>query len=118
MNLSDIIKASDAITVKRVFGEPYEKDGLTFIPAAAVAGGGGGGDGHDAQTQAGEGGGFGLAGRPAGAYVIRNGELKWQPAVDPNRLFAIIGMVLVAFFLTRPRVARARAKAALAKHRD
>ena len=25
--------ASDAITVKRVFAEPYEKDGLTFIPA-------------------------------------------------------------------------------------
>ena len=115
MNLADIFKASDAITVKRVFGEPYEKDGLTIIPAAMIAGGGGGGGGHDAQNQEGEGGGFGLGGRPAGAYVIRNGEVSWQPALDPNRMMAVIGMVLVAFLLTRPRVARARAKALAAK---
>jgi hypothetical protein len=81
-----------------------------------IGGGGGGGGGHDAQNQEGEGGGFGLGGRPAGAYVIRNGEVKWQPAVDPNRMMAVIGMVLIAFLLTRPRVARARAKALAAKH--
>jgi uncharacterized spore protein YtfJ len=33
----------DAITVSRVFAEPYEKDGVTVIAAATVAGGGGGG---------------------------------------------------------------------------
>ncbi|HET8593843.1 MAG TPA: hypothetical protein VFM07_01250 [Intrasporangium sp.] len=42
----------------------------------------------------------------------RAGEVKWQPAVDPNRLFAVVGAVLIAFLLTRPRVARARARAA------
>ena len=31
-------QARDALTVKRVFGEPYEKDGLTIIPAARVQG--------------------------------------------------------------------------------
>jgi hypothetical protein len=31
-------KARDAMTVKRVFGEAYEKDGVTVIPAAWVAG--------------------------------------------------------------------------------
>jgi uncharacterized spore protein YtfJ len=115
MNVADIFKASDAITVKRVFGEPYEKDGLTIIPAATVSGGGGGGGGHDAQDQEGEGGGFGLGGRPAGAYVIRNGQASWLPAVDPNRIISVVGMVLVAFLLTRPRLARARAKALAAK---
>ncbi len=116
MNLSDVFKASDALTVKRVFGEPYEKDGLTIIPAATIAGGGGGGGGHDAQNQEGEGGGFGMGGRPAGAYVIRNGQVSWQPAVDANRLFTMVGLVLIAFLVTRPRAARARAKALAAKH--
>jgi uncharacterized spore protein YtfJ len=35
-----ISKARDAITVKRVYGDPYERDGVTVIPAAAVGGGG------------------------------------------------------------------------------
>jgi uncharacterized spore protein YtfJ len=29
----------DAVTVKRVFGEPYERNGVTVIPAASVVGG-------------------------------------------------------------------------------
>ena len=39
--------AKDVLTVRRVFGEPYEKDGVTVIPAARVAGGGGAGNGQD-----------------------------------------------------------------------
>ena len=105
-------KASDAVTVRRVYGEPYEKDGLTIIPAAVVSGGGGGGGGHDEKGQEGEGGAFGMGGRPAGAYVIKNGEVSWSPAVDPNRIVMILGAVVIAFLLTRPRIARARAKAA------
>ena len=38
--------AREVLTVRRVFGEPYEKNGVTFIPAAAVRGGGGGGGGN------------------------------------------------------------------------
>lgn len=111
MNLQDVLKTADAISVRRVFGEPYEKDGLTVIPVASVGGGGGGGGAHDEKDQAGEGAGFGLGGRPCGAYVIRSGEVKWMPAVDPNRLFTVAGAVLIAFLLTRPRVARAKARA-------
>ena len=33
------------MSVHRVFGEPYEKDGATIIPVAKVAGGAGGGSG-------------------------------------------------------------------------
>jgi len=38
--------------VKRVFGEPYEKNGVTVIPAARVQGGAGGGGGEGPQGQA------------------------------------------------------------------
>ena len=35
-------QANDAITVRRVFGEPIERDGVTVVPVAVVFGGGGG----------------------------------------------------------------------------
>jgi hypothetical protein len=39
MEVQDVIgQARDALTIKRVFGEPYEKDGVTVIPAARVQG--------------------------------------------------------------------------------
>ena len=35
----------EALSVRQVFGEPVERDGVTVIPAATVIGGGGGGGG-------------------------------------------------------------------------
>jgi uncharacterized spore protein YtfJ len=81
-----ISKARDAITVKRVYGEPYERDGVTVIPAAAVSGGGGGGGGEDAGGDKGSGAGFGLGARPVGAYVIESGSVRWIPAPDVTRI--------------------------------
>lgn len=113
MQVTEVFSAArDAITVKRVYAEPYEKDGLTVIPAAIVGGGAGGGSGHDQKGQENQGGGFGMSGRPAGAYVIRDGQVDWRPAVDPNRIIAMFGLAVVAYLLTRPRMVRARAKAA------
>ena len=112
MKVNEVLSnARDAITVKRVYGEPYEKDGLTVIPAAIVGGGAGGGTGHDDKGQEGEGGGFGVSGRPAGAYVIQDGQVSWRPAVDPNRIVVMAGLAVIAFLLSRPRLARARALA-------
>ena len=35
MEVNDVIsQARDTLTVKRVFGDPYEKNGVTVIPAA------------------------------------------------------------------------------------
>jgi uncharacterized spore protein YtfJ len=110
MNVTEVLgTAKDAITVKRVYAEPYEKDGLTVIPAAMVSGGAGGGSGQDDKGQEGGGGGFGVSGRPAGAFVIKDGQVSWRPAVDPNRFAVMIGLAVAAYLLSRPRMARARA---------
>jgi uncharacterized spore protein YtfJ len=100
--------ARDAITVKRVYAEPFDKDGITLIPAAAVRGGAGGGTGHDQKGQEGQGGGFGVTAKPAGAYVIKDGKVTWRPAVDPNRVIMTVGLVIVAYLLSRPRQIRLR----------
>jgi uncharacterized spore protein YtfJ len=103
-------KVGDAVTVKRVFGEPYERDGVTIIPAALVLGGGGGGEGPAEEGGGGSGGGFGVVARPAGAYVIKEGRVTWTPAVDVNRI--VIGCQIVALvaILARRSVKTARAK--------
>ena len=88
MDVQDVIaQARDTLTVKRVFGEPYEKDGATIIPAARIQGGAGGGSGEDPQGQGkGSGSGFGITARPVGAFVIRDGQVSWRPAVDVTRI--------------------------------
>ena len=112
MNVAEVMGvAKDAMTVKRIYGEPYEKDGLTVIPAAVVAGGAGGGSGQDDKGQEGGGGGFGVSGRPAGAFVIKDGKVSWRPVVDPNRVVAMIGLSVIAYLVSRPRMTRARARA-------
>jgi uncharacterized spore protein YtfJ len=109
MDVQDVVaKARDAITVKRVFGAPYERDGITVIPAAAIGGGAGGGGGEDTEGGTGSGGGFGITARPVGAYVIKNGEVRWEPAMDITRV-ALRGQALAAaailvwFLITRRR---------------
>ena len=98
MDAQDIVaQARDAVSVKRVFGDPYERNGVTVIPAARVGGGAGGGVGEGPEGEGsgkGSGSGFGLSARPAGAYVIRGEEVRWQPAVDVNRI--VLGAQLVA----------------------
>lgn len=104
MSISEALAAAkDAITVKRVFAEPYEKDGLTVITAAAVAGGAGGGSGTDSDGEQGEGSGFGANARPVGAYVLRDGQLHWRPAIDLNRIVTMVGLVAIVYLLRRPR---------------
>jgi uncharacterized spore protein YtfJ len=94
MNVDEMVHGTqDAINVKRVFGEPIEKNGVTIIPAAKVMGGGGGG----ADSENNGGGGFGIRARPAGVYVIRGNDVEWQPALDVNRI--ILGAQVVAIFI-------------------
>jgi len=102
-----LAKTSDNLSVRRAFGTAYEKDGMLIIPVAIVAGGGGAGMGRPRRrdpaggppglpvdgpagpdapspdsgpTDAG--GGFGGLVLPAGAYVVKGGQVRWVPAVD------------------------------------
>lgn len=103
----------DVVSVRRVFGEAYEADGVTIIPVARVRGGSGtgygsaggskgqaGGDEPDSTGAtaglegSGGGGGLGVAAAPAGAYVVRGGRVEWRPAIDVNRV--ILGGQVVA----------------------
>ena len=113
MDVQDLIgQARDALTVKRVFGEPYEKDGVTVIPAARVQGGAGAGGGEDPQGQGtGSGSGFAMTARPVGAFIIRDGELSWRPTVDVNRIVLGGQVVAVVALLTVRAIVKARAKA-------
>ena len=101
-----VASVRDAMTVSRVFGEPYERDGVTVIPAASMRGGAGGGAGRKRETgEEGDGGGFGVLARPAGAFVITNGQVRWQPAVDVQRIVStcVLGWIAVAWVLSRGR---------------
>jgi uncharacterized spore protein YtfJ len=100
--------ARDALTVKRVYGEPYEKNGVTLIPAAAVRGGAGGGEGEDGESQSGSGGGFGVSARPVGAYQIRGEEVAWVPAADTTRVIIMSEIVAIVALLVIRSVLRAR----------
>jgi uncharacterized spore protein YtfJ len=111
MNVQDVLaRAGDDISVKRVFGEPYEKNGITVIPAAKVHGGAGGGSGSQGE-ETGDGGGFGVIGRPVGAFVIRGEELSWQPAIDVNRIVLGAQIVGIVALLVIRSIVKARSRA-------
>ena len=105
MKILDQVK--DVVTGATVFGAPYEKDGVTVIPAAKVSGGGGGG--QDAGEAGGAG--VGLDARPAGAFVIKGSDVSWIPAIDVNRIVFVGQIVLLAAILSwRSVAARQRAR--------
>jgi uncharacterized spore protein YtfJ len=96
--LEAVDQAKDVINVRRVYGEPYQENGLTIIPAANVMGGGGGGG----DTEGNGGAGFGVRAQPAGAWVIKNGEATWRPAFDLNRTILVGQLIaIVALLVTR-----------------
>jgi uncharacterized spore protein YtfJ len=88
----------DALTVRRVYGDPIEKDGVTIIPAAAVRGGLGYGRGNDGKGGEGGGGGSGVQARPVGVYKIQDGKVTWVPALDITRI-AMFGQIVAIVFL-------------------
>ena len=136
--------AREVLTVRRVFGEAYERDGVTVIPVAKVMGGSGMGFGSGAmgkgqpgageQTAAGAdqpavgehggrkrpgagegsggGGGFGVRARPVGVYVVKDGKVSWQPALDLNRVIlggqivATVAVLALSWALRRRRFTR------------
>jgi uncharacterized spore protein YtfJ len=116
--LQDVRETIDNAAGK-VFGEPLQRDDMTVLPAAAVATGGGGGGGSSPMRkgddasgrsggQSGEGGGFGLMAKPAGAFVLKDGTVSWNPALDLNRVILGGQIVVIVALLVIGRIIRAR----------
>jgi uncharacterized spore protein YtfJ len=106
--METIAAARDAITVRRVYDDPYERNGVVVIPAAAVQGGGGGGGDDRGEGQTSGGGGFGLRARPVGAYVIRGEQVSWEPAIDLTQIIFRGQLVALAALLVLGLIARRR----------
>ncbi|MBI5547192.1 MAG: hypothetical protein HY901_25200, partial [Deltaproteobacteria bacterium] len=124
MNIAEVIeRAREAMAASRVYGQPYEKDGVTFVPAAAVRGGAGGGA-EETSAEPGKGGGgagFGVQARPVGAFVIGQGDVRWRSAPDWTRIIlrleGLLGLgmllaMMVPLLRRSRRSARRRARSA------
>jgi uncharacterized spore protein YtfJ len=121
MALRELVgSATEAANVKRVFGQPIEREGMTVIPVASVRGGFGGGEGEAGArpargAEAGAkpaswGGGGAWSATPVGVYVIKDGELSWQPAVDSNRAILIGCLTGIVALLVLRSIARSAVK--------
>jgi uncharacterized spore protein YtfJ len=116
MDAKEILEqARDTFTMRRVFGEPIERDGLTVVPVATVMGGAGAGSGEgrpaggSAQgSGSGLGGGWGGVARPVGVYVIDHGQVRWEPAIDVGRVILGAQVVLVVGLLVLRSVLKRR----------
>ena len=114
MEIHDLLaKANDSITVGRVFGTPIERDGVLVIPVASVQGGGGGGGGTGTGPGGegegtGSGGGYGVRAHPVGVFVVRDGNVAFQPAVDPNRIIVAAALVSMVALLTFGSIRRVK----------
>jgi uncharacterized spore protein YtfJ len=103
MTIEEILdRAGDQVGVRRVFGEPIEQDGVIVVPVAMVMGGGGGGTGPGSDGEEAAGGGFGVWARGIGVYEIRDGRVRFVPAVD----VVVIGLLSMALVRTVSRALR------------
>lgn len=98
----------------RVFGTPITQDGITVLPVAKINSGGGGGGGRapaeGGQETGGAGGGVGVAAKPLGVFVVRDGAVRWRPALDINRVILGGQVVAVAALLVARALIRSRGR--------
>jgi uncharacterized spore protein YtfJ len=109
---SVVEQARDVVSVRRVFGEPIERDGVVVLPVAVVRGGAGGGAGEARASGEAPGGtsggaGWGAIARPAGVFVISGDGVRWQPAIDVNRVIMGGQIVAIAALLVLRSVLKA-----------
>ncbi|MFB9364058.1 spore germination protein GerW family protein [Actinoplanes nipponensis] len=108
--LRELVGNADA---GKAFGPPVSQAGTIVLPVARVGGGGGGGGGtgpaEQGQPTGGTGGGFGMTAKALGVYVLRDGRVKWMPAVDVNKIIMGGQVVAVAGLLLARAIVQARA---------
>jgi uncharacterized spore protein YtfJ len=107
MDTPDVVaELASRLREHQVFGPPVTQDGVTLIPVAEVRGGGGIG-GRTKPGVAGNGG-FGMVAKPIGAWVINDGKVRWEPALDLNRIILAGHVVVIVALLTLRRLLRRR----------
>lgn len=77
-----VIRLAETLTMfgaKAAYGEPYEADGVRMVPVAILYYGFGAGSESDDDGPSGGGGGGATI--PVGAYVTRDGDVRFQPNV-------------------------------------
>lgn len=109
--VSEVLRAIiDGATVRTVFGDPVDRDGVTIVPVARIrgTGGAGGGDAPAATTKQAGGSGAGMlyGAKPLGAFELRGGKVTWRPALDINRIVLGGQVVGVVALLTAGAVLR------------
>ena len=99
------------------FAAPYEQDGVSVLAASANRthtatriGDGAQRSGFDAEMS---------GSRPMGAYVVRDGRVRWHPAVDWTRVITTAEVMVGGVLAVRPaeRGWRRRRPAAVARRR-
>lgn len=115
MTTNEILdRTASVLGADRVFGPPQTSDGITVIPAASVRGGGGGGGGtRHGEEDTGDGGGFGVMAKPAGALTIQGDKVRWKVPFDLNKVIFGGQMVGVTYFVTAWLIERSKARAAI-----
>jgi hypothetical protein len=81
---------------------------VSVIPAAKVSARGGSGAARGGEHS---GGGFRVDAEPVGAYVVRGGEVEWQPVFDLSAVVLrgqLVGMVALLVLWAVVRVVRSR----------
>jgi len=92
-----VARAAELMSARTVFADSIQLNGMIVIPAAKVRGGAGLGAGPGDK---GSGGGFGVRAMPAGAFLFKDGKLRWKPAVDVNRIILGGQIILLVALLT------------------
>ncbi|MCL2467083.1 MAG: hypothetical protein FWF02_03240 [Micrococcales bacterium] len=93
---------SDIVSIRRVYGEAYQRGDTLVIPVAKVMGGSGTGSGGGCgDSEAGGGGGcFATRVRATGVFVVDDEGVHWHPAFDLNRAVFVGQIVLGAAVIT------------------
>jgi uncharacterized spore protein YtfJ len=128
MDVKELLgRVGENLSVSRSFGTAYKKDGLLIIPVAVVAGGGGGGGSETASSRldndetkqspgedsprnevpTGSGGGFGGVVLPIGAYVVKDEDVRWVPAVNVT-LITLAALSVLRLLIRSTRRSRRR----------
>jgi uncharacterized spore protein YtfJ len=111
--LNSVQQAVEHTGAEKVYGIPITQDGVTVLPVAKVSGGGGGGEGptEEHRGEGGSGGGLGVAAKPLGVFVLKDGKVTWRPTIDVNRIILGGQIVAIVALLVIRGLVKARMKA-------